>query len=214
MHGCTAFCNCDNSSHGTESLARTVLGAAHPGFLQTPATLRTSNILPLGPRYALAGVLSLSACSKALLQDRHERVLAATCAAAGALLELLAPPAGAKSARAPAPAAAAPAGSPLESAGAGAGASGAEAGGAERSGVGASGTSPGGEAAKGGPEGAVLEGIGAMLCQPAFYKGVVQSKAPLVRRAGYSLVALAARRCPSLLQASCAVWVCSTGARL
>lgn len=83
------------------------------------------------------------------LADRHERVLAASCAALQALLDLAAP--------------ADLAGEPPAA------------------------------------EQEVLAGIQAQLELPAFYKAVLQSKAPPVRRAAYSLVAAAAARRPALL---------------
>ena len=95
------------------------------------------------------------------LQDRHERVLAATCDGLAALLDLVA-------------AAEAPGGSSSS------------------------------EAAPGAAEQEVLDGIGAQLQQPVFYKSMMQSKAAAVRRAAYRLVAAAAERRPQLLAGSVA----------
>lgn len=48
----------------------------------------------------------------------------------------------------------------------------------------------------------LLDGVRAQLAAPAFYKAVLHSKAGLVRRAGYGLVAAAAERRPALLAGS------------
>lgn len=91
------------------------------------------------------------------LQDRHERVLAASCAALAALLELAAGGGGAEGA---------PAGGPAVAA-----------------------------------EQEVLQGVRAQLERSGFYKSVLQSKAPAVRRGAYALVAAAAAAAPGLVLA-------------
>ncbi|GAB4820968.1 hypothetical protein N2152v2_008014 [Parachlorella kessleri] len=128
------------------------------------------------------------------LQERHERVLAATCAAAGALVDLFAPAPTQVSVGDPTsdeairPDSLAPVDSSVGSAGL-------EPGNTD----GGVGSKDNGARVASGEE-AFLEGLGALLRQPALSKGVLQSKAPGVRRAGYSLVAVVARRCPGLLQ--------------
>ena len=126
-----------------------------------------------------------------MLQERHERVLAATCAAIGALVELFAPAlesVDSVDSRSAAPATRPDSQAPPDSGGA-------EIAGPEAGGE--LGTASSKDKGAGGP---FLEGLGELLRQPALFKGVLQSKAAAVRRAGYALVALVARRCPSLLQ--------------
>ncbi|KAL4457478.1 hypothetical protein ABPG75_012343 [Micractinium tetrahymenae] len=104
------------------------------------------------------------------LQDRHERVLAATCAALAALLDLAESGDGSSS-----------------SSGGGGGGSGA-------------GSWSGSQGEPRSPaEQELLDGIGAQLQQSAFYKAVLQSKAAPVRRQAYLLVAAAAAWRPELL---------------
>ncbi len=117
------------------------------------------------------------------LADRHERVLAASCGALAALLELAAPARAAEPSGAAVAAGAAAAAPAATEAAAAPAAVAAEPSAAEQE---------------------VLVGVQGQLELPAFYKAVLQSKAAPVRRAAYSLVAAAAERRPQLLAGSLA----------
>lgn len=109
-------------------------------------------------------------------------MLAATCAGMGALLDLLGPQ------------------QPTTTGGSSSVAAGDAAQAAEAAGNGSTRGSPEGAGGDEAAVSAVLAGVGGMLCQQAFLKGVLQSKAAPVRRAGLSLVAPVARKWPALLQ--------------